>query len=162
MTREEFINKIVPSIKNGTYRHIEIKKSLVDHLKAAYKNDYTAEDITKESVVVARLGVRYTHISSVASKIIEQGLEASNMDLQLPWGTWDEACPYLINHKGRTYIRLAVHASPFIRTRTVYKYKGKEISEDELKNLGILRDGYWTAPKPDTVFNIPLENVVSM
>ncbi|MBQ0142042.1 MAG: hypothetical protein KBT06_04460 [Prevotellaceae bacterium] len=162
MTRQEFIEKIVPSIKNGAYRHIEIRKSLASELKAAYRNDYSPDDIIKESVVVARLGVKYSHMSVVAAKVVERGLKDAEVEFQLPWGEWDAECPYLINHKGQTYVRLAVSASPNVHSRVSYKYKGKEISKEELQALGIIRDGYWNKAKPDTVFTVSLQSIVAM
>lgn len=158
MERTTFINTVVPAIKNGTYTRLVIRRSLAKDLKAAHRD----VDIVKESIVVARLGVRYSHIATVAQNIIASGLDPKNIDLELPWGEWDPECPYLIAHKGNYYLRCTHSKNPYQKPKARYFLNGAEISKAELQALGYLRDSYWNKTEPEEVFNYNLADVVSI
>lgn len=157
MLRSEFI-KIVPTIKNGTYVRITVKKSLDKDLKAAHRG----VNIEKQQTVVVRLGVRYSHIASVAQSILASGLNSTEIDLKLPWGEWDKDCQYLISHKENYYLRCTMAKIPNYKPKAQYYLEGKEISVHELQALGYLRDSYWNKPEPSDVFNYNLADVVSI
>lgn len=66
--------------------------------KAAFKHVF----LEKVSVGVVRAGIDYANLASVQEGI-ENGTRGEVQEL--PWGEW-EKFPYLITHKGETYIRL--------------------------------------------------------
>lgn len=167
MKKSEFI-ALVPSIKNGTYKGIRVTRSLTKEMKAAHlikHDDGTVTpvvEITKVTSMVARIGVRYSHISTVAASILARHIDGAEADRQLPWGEWDPECPHLISHKGASYLRLTLTKNRRQRAKTHYFLNGEEISVEDLKATGYLKDGYWNRSEPQEVMTIKLDDVTAI
>lgn len=170
MERKQFINNVAPYLVNK-YAGLTVRRNLAKDLKAAHRD----QEIVKVTDLTVRLGIRYSHIAPVAASIILSGVQSADANLELPWGQWDPECKYLIEHKGNYYIRCTNIYSQDIeeipeelrskkrRNRPTSRYylNGVEISRDELKALGYLRDSYWNDDNK-LVWVYKLDEVVSI
>jgi hypothetical protein len=111
--------------------------------------------ITKLSVFQARLGVTYDNMKSVQEKREDGRLPEQNQGL--PWGNW-KVFPYVIEHKGKEYIRFSkVNSS--VPTKTVYLRDGQEVSVDEVKSVALASE----FSKSDLdCFNILADNIIDI
>ena len=162
MERSQFIKEVAPTIKNGTYRHIEYATDMLEHMTAAQKKLHQPGDLIKKTTTVVRLGIQYTHIAEIAQQIALQPVEERISDHRLKWGTWDPGCPYLIVHKEKYFLRCTVNKCPRTTSKNQYFYQGVEISKEELIEKGLLVNSYWNRNKPEAVFVIPLERITSI
>lgn len=111
--------------------------------------------IQKISTFQARLGVTYDNMKSVQEKREDGRLPEENQGL--PWGRW-KTFPYVIEHKGKEYIRFSkVNSS--VPHKTVYLRDGQEISLDEVKRVALASE----FNKSDLdCFNIPADNIIEL
>jgi len=143
---------IVSTMKKGTYQ------------KITYTSDITSNKDNKERHVqkvvssVVRIGIQYSHINveSIQSrKTSDSGTE------QLPWGTWDIDCPFLIEHKGNYYLRCTVSRSPKHHPTVTYLVDGEPATKELAMSL--TRASEWTPrEKEEYVFNPKIQNILSL
>lgn len=139
MNTNMIINKLSTK-RNGQFFNISYVSDLPMTAKAK-REGIVALKITKATV---RKGISYKNMKSVQERLGDR----INEPLDLPWGSWvPEHRGLLIEHKGKTYLRL--YNSPN-KNKSVYLVNGKEISLDELKSMGIVQNSYWNKTgKPD-------------
>ena len=139
MNTNMIINKLSTK-RNGQFFNISYVSDLPMTAKAK-REGIVALKITKATV---RKGISYKNMKSVQEKLGDR----INEPLELPWGSWvPEHRGLLIEHKGKTYLRL--YNSPN-KNKSVYLVNGKEVSLDELKSMGIVQNSYWNKiGKPD-------------
>lgn len=139
MNTNMIINKLSTK-RNGQFFNISYVSDLPMTAKAK-REGIVALKITKATV---RKGISYKNMKSVQERLGDR----INEPLDLPWGSWvPEHKGLLIEHKGKTYLRL--YSSPN-KNKSVYLVNGKEISLDELKSMGIVQNSYWNKTgKPD-------------
>lgn len=170
MTKQEIIN-LLSGCRNGTYKGLTIKKDMSKEMTAAARK--AGEDLVKVSNVVIRIGVQYSHIKAIAAQLIAQGLDPEKAGLTLPWGEWDPDCSYLIRkevlneNKEPTgeytyYLRCTLTKNQKQRGNSKWFYKGEEISVDQVKALGIIRDSYWAKTAPEEIYTEPLSAIVAV
>ena len=78
--------------------------------------------ITKSVRMVGRMGIEYDNINDVQEKREEGTLPAVNAGL--PWGVWAEY-PWLIEHKGKNYLRLYNGTSSLTTTKVAFFMNGE-------------------------------------
>lgn len=139
MNTNMIINKLSTK-RNGQFFNISYVSDLPMTAKAK-REGIIALKITKATV---RKGISYKNMKSVQKKLGDR----INEPLELPWGIWvPEHKGLLIEHKGKTYLRL--YNSPN-KNKSVYLVNGKEVPLDELKSMGIVQNSYWNKTgKPD-------------
>lgn len=139
MNTNMIINKLSTK-RNGQFFNISYVSDLPMTAKAK-REGIIALKITKATV---RKGISYKNMKSVQEKLGNR----INEPLELPWGIWvPEHKGLLIEHKGKTYLRL--YNSPN-KNKSVYLVNGKEVPLDELKSMGIVQNSYWNKTgKPD-------------
>lgn len=139
MNTNMIINKLSTK-RNGQFFNISYVSDLPMTAKAK-REGIIALKITKATV---RKGISYKNMKSVQEKLGDR----INEPLELPWGIWvPEHKGLLIEHKGKTYLRL--YNSPN-KNKSVYLVNGKEVPLDELKSMGIVQNSYWNKTgKPD-------------
>ena len=139
MNTSMIINKLSTK-RNGQFFNISYVSDLPMTAKAK-REGIVALKITKATV---RKGISYKNMKSVQERLGDR----INEPLDLPWGSWvPEHRGLLIEHKGKTYLRL--YNSPN-KNKSVYLVNGKEVSLDELKSMGIVQNSYWNKTgKPD-------------
>lgn len=139
MNTNMIINKLSTK-RNGQFFNISYVSDLPMTAKAK-REGIVALKITKATV---RKGISYKNMKSVQERLGDR----INEPLELPWGIWvPEHKGLLIEHKGKTYLRL--YNSPN-KNKSVYLVNGKEIALDELKSMGIVQNSYWNKTgKPD-------------
>lgn len=139
MNTNMIINKLSTK-RNGQFFNISYVSDLPMTAKAK-REGIVALKITKATV---RKGISYKNMKSVQERLGDR----INEPLDLPWGSWiPEHRGLLIEHKGKTYLRL--YNSPN-KNKSIYLVNGKEISLDELKSMGIVQNSYWNKTgKPD-------------
>lgn len=139
MNTNMIINKLSTK-RNGQFFNISYVSDLPMTAKAK-REGIVALKITKATV---RKGISYKNMKSVQERLGDR----INEPLELPWGNWiPEHRGLLIEHKGKTYLRL--YNSPN-KNKSVYLVNGKEVSLDELKSMGIVQNSYWNKTgKPD-------------
>lgn len=141
MTNQEIIQKVMAA-KKGTYIQLTKVKDL-------------GQGAVKESDLVIRLGVDYSHLA------INEGKETGS----LKWGHWVEGLEGLVlEHKGNYYLRVTstdpAHpdsGADVIATR--YLVNGQPASKEQVLSL--------VGEKPLTgsaspVYNIKFENIISI
>lgn len=139
MNTNMIINKLSTK-RNGQFFNISYVSDLPMTAKAK-REGIVALKVTKATV---RKGISYKNMKSVQERLGDK----INEPLELPWGIWvPEYKGLLIEHKGKTYLRL--YSSPN-KSKSVYLVNGKEVSLDELKSMGIVQNSYWNKTgKPD-------------
>lgn len=151
MTKEELQAKLA-SVRNGAYINISFKSEV------PVNKDYKGHTVTKIVSAVTRLGVCYAHINA---DTIKYRPVDSNAPDQLPWGEWDEECPYLIKHKDAYYLRCTISRAPNHHRHVKYFVDGVEVSKEVAKIY--TRPSEWTPKdKEEYVYNPKLENVLSL
>jgi hypothetical protein len=114
------------------------------------------QPITKLSVFQARLGINYDNMQSVKQKRETGELPEQNQGL--PWGNW-KVFPYVIEHKGKEYIRFS-KVNSTMKNETHYYRNGIEITRDEVYNDCLASE----KPKDTELdcFNIPVDNIIEI
>ena len=151
MTREEILKFLKSMKKNGIYTNISYKSFI--------KGDKNHKDtvVQKTTKGIIRLGITYSHIDAPEVKVSDT---TSGEQRELPWGEWDPECPYLINHKGRTYLRCATSRAPNHHSQTNFAIDGVVVSKEDA--MAVTRPSDWNK-KPDiVVFTLPIENIISL
>lgn len=144
------VKQAIEARKKGTF--IKVIWSRQCKLKKAYSN----EKITKHCSVTARIGVTYDNIGNVQIKRENGELPAENQGL--PWGTWvDGYFPYLIEHKGKYYVRISLANDNPVYTRYT-DTEGNGISFAEIENKVLASEKPKKGEKPD-VLTISIENI---
>ena len=137
MTLEKF-NELQKSIKKGCYYKIDFMS--VKELKG--------NTIEKHSSGVYRLGISYKNIG----KVKDIGTHS------LPYGEW-ETLNFLIKHKESFQLRLYSSNCKNHKTKSFYKLNGKEITKQELIEMGLLKE---QQKKELICFNIKLDNLINI
>lgn len=150
------IQNFVATNRNGAYTNIIFASDLTPN------KDNKNHRIQKVISAVVRLGVKYSHIGvdSIQSRatVDENGNAITE---QLPWGTWDLDCPYLIEHKGNYYLRCTISRSPKHRRHVKYLLDGVEVSKEVV--MPLTRASEWTPrDREEYVFNPKIENVLAL
>ena len=151
MKREEILAFLKGMKNNGIYTNIKYES----HIKG--NKDNKDKLVTKITDGIVRLGVAYSHIDAPEVKISSEVGEAQR---ELPWGEWDPECPYLINHKGRTYLRCATSRAPNHHSKTKLFIDGVEVSKEEA--IAVTRASDWDKKQTIVVFTLPIENIISL
>ena len=85
--------------------------------------------ITKAVRMVGRMGVEYDNLGAVQEKRDNGELPAVNAGL--PWGQWSEY-PWLIEHKGKHYLRLYNGTSKLTTVKATFYMDGIEAEKDRV------------------------------
>ena len=89
----------------------------------------TAAVITKSVRMVGRMGVEYDNLGAVQTKRDNGELPIENQGL--PWGQWAEY-PWLIEHKGKHYLRLYNGTSKQTFPKATFFMDGIEADKDRV------------------------------
>ena len=134
--------------KTGQYCQVTYSKE-VKQLKDHQRN------ITKIVSLNCRAGIEYDNIKDVKIKRSTGELPAENQGL--PWGKWKQY-PYLIEHKGKDYVRVALNKNS--KPKTQYFLGGKEIAREEALQYALASEKS-SGEIPD-VITIDLEKIISI
>ena len=149
MNRTE-IQERLSTIRNGAYTNITFISDI------AVNKDNKEHRVQKIVSAVVRLGIAYSHIQVDTIQFRDRNKEYEE---KLPWGEWDEKCPYLIAHKGNLYLRCTVSRSPNHHRAVKYLVDGVEVSQEEA--MLYTRPSEWTK-REEYVFNPNISNVLSL
>lgn len=158
--------KIMSNIKTAFQIVNEIKLAKGQFVKASWKSKvktsakYKDVMIEKRTVAVVRAGINFSNLSSVKKGIAEiERFEVGS----LPWGQWKEF-PYIIEHRGKEYIRLYPSPSKNHIPQTKFFVNGIETSKkDVLKYLTPSKVKELTENKErPECFTIKYENVLDI
>ena len=108
---------------------------------------------------ICRFGVAYSHINVDAIQQRPQD-NSGEVSEKLPWGEWDNECPYFIVHKDNYYLRCTVSRSPNHHRKVTYLLDGVEITREEA--MKYTRPSEWNKQNEDYVYNPKLINIVSI
>ena len=121
------------------------------------KKAYANETIMKHCAVTARIGVTYDNIGNVKQKRENGELPENNQGL--PWGTWvDGYFPYLIEHKGKYYVRISLANGNPVKVRYVDK-EGNGCSFDKIEHMLLASEKPKKDSNPD-VLTISIDNIM--
>jgi len=112
----------IKSLRKGSFLRVVISKS-VPTLKA-----YSDIEVVKQTLVTVCSGIEYDNQKGVIEK--RESGEAPSENAGLPWGQWVEY-PYLIEHKGKAYVRLYLKGVP----QVTWKANGQAISKERAIEL---------------------------
>ena len=142
------IKTAIHSHNKGSFTTIETCKTLKT------KKAYADKSIVKVSRMTGRFGVDYNHISKVQQK--RESGELPKEPCSLPWGNWmKDEDGYLIEHKGKVYVRVATSPN---KTKSTYLVNGVPTDEDTVKSM-CLASEFHKGEKPD-VMTISANNIV--
>jgi len=110
--------------------------------------------ITKHVRMVGRMGIEYDNINDVQEKREEGTLPAVNAGL--PWGQWSEY-PWLIEHKGKFYLRLYNGTSALTTPKATFFNNGVEVSKASIAPLLLAAE---LAEKDGDCFCCAIENLL--
>ena len=119
-TAEQIIEKLLSS--KGQFTSVKFKSKVDTSAKFKHLN------ITKVTNAVVRSGIDFANLSSV-KEAIENG-ERSEVG-SLSWGEWIKF-PYIIGHKGKTYVRLYPSPSENQIPKVKYFVDGIETPKSEI------------------------------
>jgi hypothetical protein len=110
--------------------------------------------LEKVTFGVFRAGINYANMATVKA-----GIAAGERDEvgPLPWGEWVNF-PYVITHKGHTYLRLATVKGG--KMEVTYKVNGVVVTKDEFN--GYLTPSAAAGGGPVDVFTIKAENLLEV
>lgn len=163
MTVKELL-KILETRNNGSFIKIHWISDLGN--KQAAKSKDNGDIIQKDTITTIRKGIEYTNIKTVREALIKKGQyeivdpqtgKIEVISKSLPWGNWVDGYEgLLIENKGEVYVRL--YTSPN-KPNSKYFLNGKEISKDELKELGIMQKSYWNKSEPTDCMTVKIKNI---
>lgn len=144
--------KVLARVKNnkrGTF------KSAVWERPCKTKKAFNNMVIMKRTEAVVRLGIEYDNIQAVKDKKASGELPEQNQGL--PWGEW-ALFPYLISHKGNTYLRMT--PSKTHKTHVTYFVNGVVTPYENIENMLLASE---KQKKDDIdVFSININNIISL
>lgn len=152
-------NKLA-NVHNGAYINIRFARKCETYKKLGDL------DISKETESVVRLGVAYSHIqdekvqdrvSAAKARVLELG-EAYEPN-KLPWGQWVPGSKYLIEHKGKYYLRCTLSRSPKHHPHVTYTQHGKVVGYEEIEACLTASE---KSKNGDVIFAIPLDSIISI
>ena len=146
------INQVKEIIEKRTTKKGCFTSAMWEH-KCKTKKAYANDNLYKISVAVVRLGITYDNINNVKEKRENGDLPAENAGL--PWGQW-ELFPYLISHKGNTYLRMTLTNDNPVKSR--YCLNGKTVTYDEIADMLLASEKPKKGKKPD-VITVNIENI---
>lgn len=149
MNREEILNNL-KKVRNGAYTKIRFISTITSN-----KNNKN-KLVQKVTESVVRLGVTYAHIEVVKAS----GKKKNEDNFGLPWGQWDPNCSYLIEHKGKYYLRCSTSRSPKHHANATYYIDGVECTKEEA--AAVTNPGEWNNTKEMYVFTPNIENILAL
>lgn len=146
--KAEEMKRIIEENKAGTFHSAEWTKQL--------KTKKSCSDIIEKRTIAKaiRLGVDYSHMQRTKE---DNGVdpETGNANVQeLKWGKWKQF-PYLIEHKGREYLRMSL--SENTKFDSVYLRNGEETTFEDIQN-DCLKSNFSNS-KPDKVITVTVDNI---
>ena len=79
------------------------------------------------------------------------------MPEKLPWGNWVKDYEgLLIESNGKIYVRF--YTTPN-KPQSKFILNGKEITKDELKELGVMQKSYWNNCEPTDCMTVQIKNI---
>lgn len=134
--------------KKGQFCQVTYSKE-VKQLKDHDRN------IVKIVSLNCRAGVEYDNMQNVQIKRLTGELPEENQGL--PWGKWKKY-PYIIEHKGKDYVRVALNKNS--KPKTQYFLGGKEITRDEALEYALASEKK-SGEMPD-VLTIDVDKILSI
>lgn len=150
MNKTILVNKL-NTIRNGAYINISYVSDLTPN------KDNQEHKIQKLITSVIRLGVAYSHINDESIKERQN----DNAEHKLPWGVWDEECPYIINHKGNSYLRCTISNSPYHHHIVEYLLDGVKVTKEDIANI-VRESELKSSNKKLLIFNVNIKNIISL
>ncbi len=138
------------------------KKYVINQAQSKRKGTYTpliyktiitlgGEKVMRITKTNVRIGISYSNMKNSLPKSSD-----------LPWGEWDKDYKFLINHKGKTYLRCALSQGKTHKKKEEYFKDGKKIKLSDLPKEEA--DKLLTANKgrTQTVFTINVDNIIKL
>lgn len=154
------LERQLQKVRNGAYINIRFARKCETYKKLGDLG------ITKETSSVVRLGVAYSHIqdekvqervSAAKARVLELG-EAYEPN-KLPWGQWVPGSKYLIEHKGKYYLRCTLSRSPKHHPTVTYSRHGEVVGYEDIEQCLTANE---RSKNNDVVFAIPLDSIISI
>lgn len=160
MNYNTLISKI-DAIHNGTWFTLTYMTEVP--VKAAFKSNY---NIVKYTQTTARKGVKYENLATYKAKLrmVSNAKEYAQTvkDLELPWGHWKEGrFGTIIEHTNKAGVYnqyLRIYSTPN-KPKIVYVVNGKPMAREDVKNLGVVQDGYWNKSNETGTMTLNIENI---
>lgn len=154
------LERQLAKVRNGAYINIHFARKCETYKKLGDLG------ITKETSSVVRLGVAYSHIQdekvqdrvkAAKARVLELG-EAYEPN-KLPWGQWVQGSKYLIEHKGKYYLRCTLSRSPKHHPSVTYTQHGEAVGYDDIEQCLTASE---KSKNNDVVFAIPVDSIISI
>lgn len=142
--------QIIESLKGGQFHNIAWEKTLKTRKGIT-------DTVTKKSSAIVRLGVSYDNKQAVIDKRENGELPSENQGL--PYGKW-EIFPYLIAHNGSFQLRVTTAKNTKVETQ--YFLNGEKVHKSEIAELVLKSEIPQPNSTPIDVFNLKIENIVSI
>jgi hypothetical protein len=168
--KESIVLNRLGEIPNGRFFKMTWKSEVPVFSK--FNNMY---EVTKITTSTVRKGIKYTNTKTYKTKFFRKVNENRtdymiapvnfNDKTELPWGHYRAGYENLIidhtNKAGEKNSYLRLYVTPN-KPKSKFYLNGKEISKEELKSKGIVKESYWTEGTNDGVFNIKIKNILSI
>lgn len=118
------------------------------------KKAFAGNVVTKRSKGTVRFGVEYDNMKAVQEK--REGGVLPEKNAGLPWGEWS-AYPYLISHKGNSYLRTS--KVPGSKIETEYFLNGRKVEKKDVEAMCLKSE--FSGNEADC-FNVNVENILSI
>lgn len=171
--KESVVLNRLTEIPNGRYFKMTWKSEIPVFSK--FKDFY---EVTKVTTSTVRKGIKYTNTKAYKTRLYRKLWEEcggtcfmtpidfnKKHKTELPWGHYRKGYENVIidhtNKAGEFCSYLRLYSSPN-KPQVRYYINGREISKDELKAKGIVKESYWNEKVNDGVFTVKIKNILSI
>ena len=158
--KEQNVYEALKDYQKGSYVRLEWFSALGS---AAAKK--AGHDIRKVTSTTSRIGIHYGNIASVKARKAEEALHPEEeKKTYTVWFKHVEGHPEIIEHlkdASKRYLQIFA-VKPYGYPKTKYYLNGKEISKQELEATGLCTKSDLAPSSGSEMFNIPLENLISI
>lgn len=155
--KKEIIINTVTSRKKGVFTSIEYFAEAP--VRASMKTLFSVKKIVEKTV---RFGVKYSNIATVKATESEGNEKKLRKN---PYITLFPNTVYENSENGQLYIQFAkVNKTKSKKTYLLISAEGnvEKVTEQDLKNRGILIDSYWSKKESPEVQKIKIENIIAI
>ena len=162
MTVEKLL-EILSKKGNGQFIKVHWVSDLSKQQGAQSKK--AGDVIEKDTIATVRKGIEYKNIAKVQEKLLRKGQyridpatgKKEAVPEKLPWGNWVKDYEgLLIESHGKIYVRF--YTTPN-KPQSKFILNGKEITKDELKELGVMQKSYWNNCEPTDCMTVQIKNI---
>lgn len=153
--------KMLDKIPNGQNATVVYESDCTKHLKAAHS--HSGFIVTKISTIPIQKGIDYSNKRSVKEKRAHQLEQTGSIVTREAF--YNKLDNNVAKHKSQEkyYALFGMNTNKKASADVVYKLNGEDISKDDLKNMGILRESFWnkSEDRPE-IMTLDLNNIIAV